>query len=323
VFKRLHRLIAEFRIRTTGFAAEEQGSTIVEYAILLAIIVGGLLLTIEMLGSQTSDVFARVTKGWNTAGDASPPTRLVSQNSVQPALANIDQPSAARTASWSQNAFVVLTISVLSIAWYSISHARRREGLRDKAAEAAAINRPARFVLKRQQMMRTLGNCVLELVQGRLHVRHLMTQQVTTALPTATVAELTVCMEAQDVRHLLICDREDRLLGVVSDRDLRAPLGKIAEQIMTRDPITVAATTPIMTAVSMMLDRHISSLPVIEGQRLVGILTTTDLAMALQCAIQLISQVTKPDNRAVPEQVPAQTTQQRHAVASETAPAER
>jgi signal-transduction protein with cAMP-binding, CBS, and nucleotidyltransferase domain len=37
-----------------------------------------------------------------------------------------------------------------------------------------------------------------------------------------------------------------------------------------------------------MLDRHISSLPVVENGKLVGIITTTDLVMAFQCTMQVI-----------------------------------
>jgi CBS domain-containing protein len=292
MIKRLCELASRLRRTTSSCVADEQGTALVEYAVVMAIVAGGIILTVDMMGSQTSCVFARLTAGSNGMTAA---TLSAKQTPDLPGLAEVASPITRQVGSWGQFAFSTLAIIVLVFALHSIRQSRRRDMLREKAADVAAIHRPARFVLKRQEMMRTLTNSLAQLVEGRLHVRHLMTQEVSTALPSASVAELTVSMAAQEVRHLLICDQDERLLGVVSDRDLRAPLGKTAEQIMTRSPITVAATTPIMIAVSMMLDRHFSSLPVVEGNRLVGILTTTDLAMALQCAMQLISQVSHTD----------------------------
>lgn len=306
MMKRLCELAVRLRRPTTFCVADEQGAALVEYAVLVAIVAGGILLTVDLLGSHTSSAFARLTAGSDGMTVATPLS--AKQTPDSPGLAKVVPQTTLRYASWAQVAFSALAIVVLLFAGHSIRQSRRREMLRETAADAAAIQRPARLALKRQQIMNTLRNSLVELLEGRLHVRHLMTQEVSTALPSAMVAELTVSMAAQEVRHLLICDRDERLLGVVSDRDLRAPLGKTAEQIMARSPLTVAATTPIMIAVSLMLDRHFSLLSVVDGNRLVGIITTTDLAMTLQCAMQLISQVTHSNSNKPSVALPAAST---------------
>ena len=87
---------------------------------------------------------------------------------------------------------------------------------------------------------------------------------------------------------------DGELLGVISDRDvLRAispfldtyseehrdiqTLARPAREVMRTDPITVAPDTEIEDASHLLLDHAISSLPVVEGTELVGIVTTKDL----------------------------------------------
>ncbi len=56
---------------------------------------------------------------------------------------------------------------------------------------------------------------------------------------------------------------------------------------MTRNPITVTIDTPIFRAITLLIQKHISCLPVVDGGRLLGIVTSTDVMVALQCAVLL------------------------------------
>src|SRR5262249_8954185 len=83
---------------------------------------------------------------------------------------------------------------------------------------------------------------------------------------------------------------ERELLGVVSDRDVAHRPGRTAADLMTRNPVTVSPDTPAIQAISAMLNGRFSCVPVVENGELVGLLTTSDLMMALQCTLQLLAQ---------------------------------
>jgi CBS domain-containing protein len=114
--------------------------------------------------------------------------------------------------------------------------------------------------------------------------------------PRATVAEADALLEGHCIRHLPVMDG-DRLVGMITDRDVRlasmprprkgsnhpdALLQLIrVDQLMTRDLVTVSPVTPIGEAARLMLERRLGALPVLEGERLVGIISQGDLLKAL------------------------------------------
>jgi CBS domain-containing protein len=99
-----------------------------------------------------------------------------------------------------------------------------------------------------------------------------------------TLASARTIMRAEGFKHLPVVETK-RVLGVISDRDLRqhAPdLDHIlVETAMTADPVTVAPDTSIEQAASLLLLKRIGCLPVVQEGALVGIITATDLLRAL------------------------------------------
>jgi acetoin utilization protein AcuB len=101
-----------------------------------------------------------------------------------------------------------------------------------------------------------------------------------------------------DIRHLPVVTKTNKLVGIITDRDLneavipadpsRSPRSMYhtvknikAEKIMTPNPITVGIETTIQEAAQLLLDRKIDCLPVKDSRgRLVGILTSTDILKA-------------------------------------------
>ncbi len=120
-----------------------------------------------------------------------------------------------------------------------------------------------------------------------------MTRGVVTLPPDETAATaLAVCRERR-IRHLPVL-KEGRLVGIVSDRDLRsstpalgdpqraAALQKLlVEDVMAREVATVHPDDPIEQAANTMRERRIGCLPVLDGDELVGIITTSDVMDAL------------------------------------------
>ena len=91
-------------------------------------------------------------------------------------------------------------------------------------------------------------------------------------------------MQLADIRHLPVVDEDDRVVGILSNRDVLGALGEskglgvLVNQIMTRDVYFVHPETRGCEATALMLDHKIGSLPVVDRERrLVGILTETDI----------------------------------------------
>jgi CBS domain-containing protein len=95
----------------------------------------------------------------------------------------------------------------------------------------------------------------------------------------AGVARAT--MRRHRIRHLVVVDGE-RLVGIVSERDLGSRKGAArrdlsVRDLMTADPVSASPTTTLRQAANLMRGRTVGSLLVVEGGRVVGIVTTTDL----------------------------------------------
>jgi acetoin utilization protein AcuB len=175
----------------------------------------------------------------------------------------------------------------------------------------------ASLYAKRQEIHFAICKDPEALANGQIIIRHLMTTRLITVAPQAMVDEARRTMIENHLRHLLVCDN-DKLLGIVSDRDF-SKVGRIVADIMTRKPVTVEPKTPIQAAIPMMMQKRISCLPVVEGDRLVGLFTTTDLILTLQCAFQLLQTtneqltVAMPASPSVRPEIP-----KRNALASKT-----
>jgi CBS domain-containing protein len=87
-------------------------------------------------------------------------------------------------------------------------------------------------------------------------------------------------MAEANIRHLPVVDA-DQLVGILSDLDLPAYRGRFAQThvrlAMTPDPITIAADAPVDAAARLMLENRVRALPVVEGARVIGILSSTDI----------------------------------------------
>jgi CBS domain-containing protein len=112
-----------------------------------------------------------------------------------------------------------------------------------------------------------------------LTVGDMMTTQVRTLREDESINEADWDMVIGGFRHIPVVDRERRLVGLVSDRDVRYRInhGRSVASTMTREVHTVLASTPAIEAIEYLLMAKQSALPVVdEGRTLVGIVTTTD-----------------------------------------------
>jgi acetoin utilization protein AcuB len=113
-----------------------------------------------------------------------------------------------------------------------------------------------------------------------MFVEQVMTTPVVTATPETPASRARDLLGTGHFRHLPVV-RYGRLVGMISDRDLRAAR-MLAEdppvdRLGTADVLTVEPGTPVEEASRLMLEHKIGALPVVQHGALVGIVTESDL----------------------------------------------
>lgn len=124
-------------------------------------------------------------------------------------------------------------------------------------------------------------------------VSDIMTSKLITVSPQLTIGELHPMFKKYGIHHLLVV-ADHLLIGIVSDRDVlrnispfvftsasekkdEFTLTRKAEQIMTKNLITVTPDTSISEACATLLKNGVSLLPVLDDQQLVGVVSWKDI----------------------------------------------
>ena len=124
-----------------------------------------------------------------------------------------------------------------------------------------------------------------------MRVSEIMTKAAVIDQPDDTLVEAARKMWHQQTGSLLVLDGED-LVGIITERDILKAVAagtsldqtRISEA-MTKDPVTVGPGTSLREAAKVMADRWIRHLPVLDGGRLVGVISQRDLAGVLAGAL--------------------------------------
>ena len=106
--------------------------------------------------------------------------------------------------------------------------------------------------------------------------------------PTATVAEVAEQLAARRIGAVVVMDAAHQLLGIVSERDIVGSLAEhgsrtlsmTAAQLMTRNLKTATQATTVAQATEMMTHGRFRHLPVMDGDRMVGIVSIGDIVKA-------------------------------------------
>jgi len=129
-----------------------------------------------------------------------------------------------------------------------------------------------------------------------MKVRDLMSVDPIAVSPDTAVFDARQTMVKERIRHLLVTEGQ-RLLGIVTDRDIRLNLPSQAtslsvwevnyllarltvQEVMTTGVIIIGPDQNARNAARLMLEHKIGALPVLDGERLIGIITETDVLRA-------------------------------------------
>lgn len=94
-------------------------------------------------------------------------------------------------------------------------------------------------------------------------------------------------MHDRNLHHLPVVDADNRVVGMLTKRDLQLAARHFQEadveasEVMHAPVITVAPDEPLESAARQMISNRIGGLPVLDGDRIVGVVTETDLFRAL------------------------------------------
>jgi len=134
-------------------------------------------------------------------------------------------------------------------------------------------------------------------------VRDVMSSEVTTLDVNDTLTIADDVMNLGRIRHMPVLDPDGAIVGIVSQRDLfRGALARSlgygehaqtklldilhVKDVMSRDPVTIAADQPLSFAAKRLYDQKIGCLLVVESEKLVGILTESDFVQLAMAELQ-------------------------------------
>ena len=121
-------------------------------------------------------------------------------------------------------------------------------------------------------------------------IEEIMIKDVRTLSPENTVKDALNLMRDKKIRHLPILSANGTVVGIVTDRDLKEvvpssvsettdnrPYETLLSEVMTKNPITGHPMDFVEEAAVLFYDNKIGSLPIVSNNKLVGIITETDL----------------------------------------------
>lgn len=124
-------------------------------------------------------------------------------------------------------------------------------------------------------------------MQHKVLIRDWMTSKPFTAYEDMSLMGAYELMQEHDIRRLPVVAGE-KLVGIITRSDIQqmiawtqdqifALAGRTVSELMTRNPTSVQHNQTIRDAAMKMRELHISGLPVVDGDRLVGIITESDI----------------------------------------------
>ncbi|HLB59105.1 MAG TPA: CBS domain-containing protein [Bdellovibrionota bacterium] len=136
-----------------------------------------------------------------------------------------------------------------------------------------------------------------------MRVRDKMQTELFTVSPVDEINVAVEMMSNNRIRHVLVTDGENDLLGIISDRDIKSHLSlgtappdeaeldktvdyysfhdySTVDEIMTLNPITIDPDDDIIEAARIMVSEKIGALPALENDKVVGVITETDILEA-------------------------------------------
>lgn len=143
-----------------------------------------------------------------------------------------------------------------------------------------------------------------------LKIKDIMTDDVATVSPETTVVEAARIMQRHDVGSLPVCEGPD-LVGIVTDRDIvvrSVAHGKDLattpiREVMTQKVATASPETDVHKVAALMSNQQIRRLPVVDNNRLVGMVSLGDLATQAKTEVEVAKTLGEISQPAAPKRM--------------------
>ena len=139
---------------------------------------------------------------------------------------------------------------------------------------------------------------------GIVLVRDIMSTDVKVVRPDSSVKEVVATMNKFDIGSIVVVQGK-RPVGIITERDILRrivqpclpPETLTARQVMTSPVLTTSETTSIDEAARLMAKEKVKKLPVMANQKLVGIVTLTDIVTKVPNLLSILEELVRPYHR--------------------------
>jgi len=139
---------------------------------------------------------------------------------------------------------------------------------------------------------------------GIVLVRDVMSKDVKVVRPDTSVKEVVATMNKFDIGSIVVV-QGDRPVGIITERDILrrlvepclAPETLTARQVMTSPVLTISETASIEEAARLMAKKRVKKLPVMNNQKLVGVVTLTDIVTKVPTMLSILEELLRPYHR--------------------------
>lgn len=141
-------------------------------------------------------------------------------------------------------------------------------------------------------------------------IRDIMTDKVACVNPQTSVIEVAQLMQKHDVGSVPVCEGQ-KIMGVVTDRDIvvrniahgKDPHVTPVRDVMTTNVQSISPEMSLNQAAGIMADHQIRRLPVVENDRLIGMVSLGDLATRAKYDVELARTLGEISHPSQPEQI--------------------
>ncbi len=139
---------------------------------------------------------------------------------------------------------------------------------------------------------------------GIVVVRDVMSKAVKVVRPDTSMKEVVATMNKFNIGSIIVVQAE-RPVGIITERDILrrlvepclAPETLRAREVMTSPVISISETASIDEAAKLMVRRKIKKLLVVNGEKLAGILTFTDIVTQVPNMLVILEELVRPHHR--------------------------